>query len=385
MAAMGAELSAEFAIFEPDDLLIDYVRERNPAPFDAAVSRRRCATTPNVATLDLDDIRAARCLSRTRCLNNSVPVSEVAGTPIDQAFIGSCANGTLDDLAIAAASSRGGRSRRACASWSRRARRQYTAQRSGRATSRLFMEAGAVVTNPTCGACFGGHMGVLGAGRDLHHRQHPQFQRAHGRSERAHLHGLAGDRRRVGDRRRIADPRRRLLCGDAWHDLRPGLEIRRQHQHRPDAAAGRAVSARGGAGKRCVLGQPARAGSTRSSLAMSSSAGSITAWDRAGRRRGRCAISASPCLLAESINGLFFRNAVNFGLLALECPGVHAAFEEGQTAEVSPEDFTVRNRETGALLKAQRVPAVLLEMMLQGGLYPHLERQGFIEPRATGD
>ena len=40
-------------------------------------------------------------------------------------------------------------------------------------------------------------------------------------------------------------------------------------------------------------------------------------------------------LLAESINGLFFRNAVSFGFLALECPGVHAAFEEGQTAEIS--------------------------------------------------
>ena len=89
-------------------------------------------------------------------------------------------------------------------------------------------------------------------------------------------------------------------------------------------------------------------------------------------------------LLAESINGLFFRNAVNFGLLALECPGIHAAFEEGQTAEVSLEDFTVRNRDTGTLLKAQRVPSMLLDLMTQGGLYPHLERQGLVEPRPAG-
>ena len=86
-------------------------------------------------------------------------------------------------------------------------------------------------------------------------------------------------------------------------------------------------------------------------------------------------------LLAESINGLFFRNAVNFGLLALECPGVHEAFEEGQTAEVSLDDFTVRNPDIGALLKVQRIPAMLLDLMMQGGLYPHLERQGLIEPR----
>ena len=88
-------------------------------------------------------------------------------------------------------------------------------------------------------------------------------------------------------------------------------------------------------------------------------------------------------LLAESINGLFFRNAVNFGLLALECPGVHEAFEEGQTAEVSLDDFTVRNPDIGALLKVQRIPAMLLDLMTQGGLYPHLERQGLIEPRAA--
>jgi 3-isopropylmalate/(R)-2-methylmalate dehydratase small subunit len=88
-------------------------------------------------------------------------------------------------------------------------------------------------------------------------------------------------------------------------------------------------------------------------------------------------------LLAESINGLFFRNAVNFGLLALECPGIHGAFEEGQTAEVSLDDFTVRNPDIGALLKVQRIPAMLLDLMTQGGLYPHLERQGLIEPRAS--
>jgi 3-isopropylmalate/(R)-2-methylmalate dehydratase small subunit len=89
-------------------------------------------------------------------------------------------------------------------------------------------------------------------------------------------------------------------------------------------------------------------------------------------------------LLAESINGLFFRNAVNFGLLALECAGICEAFEEGQTGELSLEDFTVRNRDTGAVLKAQRVPSMLLDLMTQDGLYPHLERQGLIEPRVTG-
>src|SRR5258706_9448127 len=87
------------------------------------------------------------------------------------------------------------------------------------------------------------------------------------------------------------------------------------------------------------------------------------------------------CLIADSINSLFFRNAVNFGLLALECEGVSAAFEEGQTAEVSLADFTVKNRATGKILKAQPVPENLLAMMIGGGIYPVLEKQGLIAPK----
>jgi hypothetical protein len=44
----------------------------------------------------------------------------------------------------------------------------------------------------------------------------------------------------------------------------------------------------------------------------------------------------------------------------------------------------VRNRDTGTLLKAQQIPSMLLDLMTQGGLYPHLERKGLIEPRSAG-
>lgn len=86
------------------------------------------------------------------------------------------------------------------------------------------------------------------------------------------------------------------------------------------------------------------------------------------------------CVIAESINGLFFRNCVNFGLLALECPGVHAMFEEGQTAVVSTEDFTVRNEQTGEVRKASPVPRQLVDLMCGGGIFRLLESQGLIAP-----
>jgi len=83
-------------------------------------------------------------------------------------------------------------------------------------------------------------------------------------------------------------------------------------------------------------------------------------------------------LLAETINGLFFRNAVNYGLLACECPGVSSAFDEGDTAEVDIDAWTVRNPRSGQTLKVTPVPPQLLAMMLGGGIYPVLAREGLI-------
>jgi 3-isopropylmalate/(R)-2-methylmalate dehydratase large subunit len=95
-------------------------------------------------------------------VNNSVKLSQVAGQKIDQAFIGSCANGTLDDLAVAARVVKG----RKVAKGVRMIVTPGTqatflaALKAGYVQT--LLEAGAVVTPATCGACIGGHMGVLG-------------------------------------------------------------------------------------------------------------------------------------------------------------------------------------------------------------------------------
>jgi len=89
------------------------------------------------------------------------------------------------------------------------------------------------------------------------------------------------------------------------------------------------------------------------------------------------------CLVAESINGLFYRNAVNFAFPALEAPGVTALFKEGDSAEVDFEAFRVRNPATGAECAAARMPAPLLDILKAGGIYPLLEREGKIAPVST--
>jgi 3-isopropylmalate/(R)-2-methylmalate dehydratase small subunit len=87
-------------------------------------------------------------------------------------------------------------------------------------------------------------------------------------------------------------------------------------------------------------------------------------------------------VLAESMNGLFFRNAVNFGLLAFECPGVAGAFAEGDCAELSISNWTVRNARTGTALPIKRVPDMPLSIMLGGGVIAQLEKRGLIAKSA---
>jgi 3-isopropylmalate/(R)-2-methylmalate dehydratase large subunit len=93
-----------------------------------------------------------------------MPVSEIEERPVNQCFIGSCANGQLEDLRIAADVLRG---RRVAAGVrlivTPASQRTYIdAVRLGYVEA--ISEAGGIVTNSTCGACFGYHMGLLGAG-----------------------------------------------------------------------------------------------------------------------------------------------------------------------------------------------------------------------------
>jgi 3-isopropylmalate/(R)-2-methylmalate dehydratase large subunit len=93
-----------------------------------------------------------------------VPVGEAAGEPIQQAFIGSCANGTLDDLAEAARILAGRKVAPGVRLIVTPGSQRIFAAASRAGYVQTLLDAGAVVTPATCGACFGGHMGVLGPG-----------------------------------------------------------------------------------------------------------------------------------------------------------------------------------------------------------------------------
>jgi 3-isopropylmalate/(R)-2-methylmalate dehydratase small subunit len=86
------------------------------------------------------------------------------------------------------------------------------------------------------------------------------------------------------------------------------------------------------------------------------------------------------CLLAETINGLFFRNCVNFALPALEVAGVRAAFVEGDEAEVHFSAGRVVNLRTGAELTTNPWPESAVRTLNAGGLDAQLESEGLLHP-----
>lgn len=86
------------------------------------------------------------------------------------------------------------------------------------------------------------------------------------------------------------------------------------------------------------------------------------------------------CLVADTLNGLFFRNCVNYALPALEIEGVRAAFEEGDEAQVDFGAGTITNVRSGVRLSGVPWPDILQRSMRAGGLVEQLDAQGFLHP-----
>ena len=79
-------------------------------------------------------------------------------------------------------------------------------------------------------------------------------------------------------------------------------------------------------------------------------------------------------ILAESFARIFYRNAINIGLLALECPGIHDAVEKGDLIEVDVTGGVVKNLTNGKELKFNPLPEFMVEVLNAGGLAPYLNR-----------
>ena len=81
------------------------------------------------------------------------------------------------------------------------------------------------------------------------------------------------------------------------------------------------------------------------------------------------------CVIAESFGRLFFRNAISLGFPLLECKGVYDAVNEGDRVQVNLESAEVNNLTTGTVLKAERLPEVMMKILSAGGMAALLKEE----------
>ncbi|MFH0871726.1 MAG: 3-isopropylmalate dehydratase large subunit [bacterium] len=161
MANMAVEAGAKCGIFAPDEITLDYIKGRSSRPYKLFQSEpgAHYAETFEWKGQDIEpQVALPHSPDRVK------PISEVGEVAIDQVVIGSCTNGRISDLRIAAQILEG----RKVAPFLRLiiipATQSIYRQALKEGLLDIFLEAEGLVSAPTCGPCMGGHMGVLAAG-----------------------------------------------------------------------------------------------------------------------------------------------------------------------------------------------------------------------------
>ncbi len=158
---MAAEMGAKNAYVPPDEKTRGWLAGRQRTEFEPVHSDPE-AQFSRVMVLDVSDLEPQVACPHT--VDNVVGVAEVAGTRIDQALIGTCTNGRLEDLAVAAAVLKGKRIAHGTRLLVLPASREVLRAALDAGYISDLIDAGAVVLNPGCGPCLGAHEGVLAPG-----------------------------------------------------------------------------------------------------------------------------------------------------------------------------------------------------------------------------
>jgi len=161
MTNMSIEAGAKNGIIEPDEITIRFIKPRTKRPYKVYLSDRE-AHYADIKEYDVSKIHPLVALPHIP--SNVKDVREVGKIEIDQVVIGSCTNGHLDDLRVAAKILKGRKIAPSLRLIIIPGTPEIYRQALKEGLIEIFLSAGAVVSPPTCGPCLGGHMGVLAEG-----------------------------------------------------------------------------------------------------------------------------------------------------------------------------------------------------------------------------
>ena len=161
IANMAIEAGAKNGIFPVDDLTLDYIKERStrqPKVYEADPDAEYTRTI----TINLSTLRPT--VAYPHLPENTHPAEDARNIKIDQVVIGSCTNGRISDLRVAAEIMKGKHVVKNVRVIVIPATQKIYLEAMEAGYLRTFIEAGAVVSTPTCGPCLGGYMGILASG-----------------------------------------------------------------------------------------------------------------------------------------------------------------------------------------------------------------------------
>jgi 3-isopropylmalate/(R)-2-methylmalate dehydratase large subunit len=161
MCNMAIEAGGKNGIIQPDEITIEYVKQRAKREFKVY------ASDPDAnykETVEIDCSKLEPQVSFPHLPENARPISEVGNVPIDQSVIGSCTNGRIEDLRIAAQVLKGRKVHPEVRLIVLPATQEIWTRAMHEGLFDIFVEAGGAVSTPTCGPCLGGHMGCLAEG-----------------------------------------------------------------------------------------------------------------------------------------------------------------------------------------------------------------------------
>ena len=160
---MAVEMGAKNGIIEPDETTRKFLegRVKTLPNFEALKSDKDAVYE---RTVEFDVSKMEPQIACPSSVDNVKPVSEVGNVPIEQAFIGSCTNGRIEDLRLAAQVLKGKRVKDGVRALVIPASQEVYKQALNEGLLEIFTDAGAIVCGSACGPCLGGHIGLLAAG-----------------------------------------------------------------------------------------------------------------------------------------------------------------------------------------------------------------------------
>ncbi|MDE6951267.1 MAG: 3-isopropylmalate dehydratase large subunit, partial [Lachnospiraceae bacterium] len=161
---LAVEAGAKTGIVEPDEKVAEYMKERGRTYDDLFVSDAD-ASFLEVYNYDLSKIEPV--VAKPHFVDNVEPLSQIGEVKIDEAFLGSCNNGRIDELRVAASILKGRKVHPDVRFLIAPASNSVYLQAVEEGLVDIFLESGAMMMNPNCSVCWGSCQGVIGEGEVL--------------------------------------------------------------------------------------------------------------------------------------------------------------------------------------------------------------------------